>query len=767
MSVGHALRPTDLDLHAGLRIPPELLALQGVRRVTDQEAKELLTSKHHGNLAGVVYPYHHPITGQLLTYRLRRDHPEVENGNLKDKYLSAYGDRRHLYFPLGAGEILTDVSVPVVFNEAEKSGLAVTAAATRSHRPILAIGTGGISGWRGRIGKTTDASGKRVDERGPSPDFSLVAWAGRDVILLGDANVADNPASLRERRALADHLVTQGARVRAVTVPVEDGINGPDDYVGKHGDEALFALIDGARPMQPASAADVLRLAQLDNLHGLGLTDLEGRFRLLKDLLQGADALRRRTVRELLVAALKAVKVSGAAALVDAAISGFDEPDLGKHAPDFLADEVPWHDQVDGAALLDETATRIRRHIVLTEAQADAGALWIGASHAIDGLQRMPMLLFSSHAPECGKTTAATLLTGLAPRSVMVSSLTPAVLFRLIDRYRPTLIADEVDSWLNDEKSELRGVFNCAHWRSGAVIPRCQGDDHEVRLFNVFGAKVLAMIGLPAPTMLSRCITITLHRKTAKECVDPLREDLLRADLTPLRQQWRRWAADHGEKLGAHDPTMPADLPVNRASDNWRPLISIADLAGGEWPARARYAACALSGVRVSEDEPVNVALLADVREVFKNRHEPDYLSSEDIIVALKALDERPWADWNRGRGLSAAQLANRLRGFGTGPLGLRTRKTRLDAEKTAQRWHRQDFLDAWSRYLTSETVSDRTLNPEHPEQTNKFGPEPANSNPERNADIPVSKMTVQPMFPGLVLGVPGSEPEKRERTRV
>ena len=161
----------------------------------------------------------------------------------------------------------------------------------------------------------------------------------------------------------------------------------------------------------------------------------------------------------------------------------------------------------------------------------------------------MPMLLVSSNAPECGKTTAATLLSGLVPRPVMVSNLTPAVLFRLIDRYQPTLIADEVDSWLHDEQSELRGVFNAAHWRTGAVIPRCVGDDHDVRLFNVFGAKVIAMIGRPSATILSRSITITLHRKTAGERVEPLRDDRLRAELGPLRQQWRRWALDHLEAL--------------------------------------------------------------------------------------------------------------------------------------------------------------------------------------------------------------------------
>ena len=34
---------------------------------------------------------------RIVTHRLRRDHPEIEHGKPKNKYLSAYGDRRHLY----------------------------------------------------------------------------------------------------------------------------------------------------------------------------------------------------------------------------------------------------------------------------------------------------------------------------------------------------------------------------------------------------------------------------------------------------------------------------------------------------------------------------------------------------------------------------------------------------------------------------------------------------------------------------------------------
>ena len=192
---------------------------------------------------------------------------------------------------------------------------------------------------------------------------------------------------------------------------------------------------------------------------------------------------------------------------------------------------------------------------------------------------------------------------------------------------------------------------------------------------------------------------------------------------------------------------------MNRAADNWRPLLSIADLAGGEWPARARAAALDLSGVRVNEDEPINARLLADVRVAFNERSDP-YLSSEEIITALKALPECPWADWNKGRGLSAAQLASRLRDFGSGSLGLRTRETRL-GDKTGKRWHREDFLDAWSRYLTAD--------PQHPQQTNESGPQPAISNPQQSTGVAGLKTPVQPMFTGLVAGVAASEPDPGE----
>src|SRR5262245_27913187 len=62
------------------------------------------------------------------------------------------------------------------------------------------------------------------------------------------------------------------------------------------------------------------------------------------------------------------------------------------------------------------------------------------------------------------------------------------------------------------------------------------------------------------------------------------------------------------------DPQMPETLN-DRAADNWRPLLAIADLAGGEWPQLARQACLTLSGE--SPGEAKGVMLLADCGPAF------------------------------------------------------------------------------------------------------------------------------------------------------
>jgi hypothetical protein len=143
-----------------------------------------------------------------------------------------------------------------------------------------------------------------------------------------------------------------------------------------------------------------------------------------------------------------------------------------------------------------------------------------------------------------------------------------------------------------------------------------------------------------------------------------------------------RWVADQLDVLKTADSIVPESLG-DRAADNWRPLLAIADAAGGEWPERARHAALALSG---STEEPTaDVLVLADIEEMWPPLEGSDYLSTADLVARLNTVSDRPWS----GRGISARRLALLLQGFGIKP-------TRRKADRG---YLRSDLEDAWNRY--------------------------------------------------------------------
>ena len=87
----------------------------------------------------------------------------------------------------------------------------------------------------------------------------------------------------------------------------------------------------------------------------------------------------------------------------------------------------------------------------------------------------------------------------------------------------------------------------------------------------------------------------------------------------------------------------------------WEPLLAIADLAGGEWPSRARRAATILSGRASVDDDTLAIRLLVDVRQVFTE----DTLGSADLVYRWVRLEDRPWADGAGGRPITQARAAS------------------------------------------------------------------------------------------------------------
>jgi Protein of unknown function (DUF3631) len=388
------------------------------------------------------------------------------------------------------------------------------------------------------------------------------------------------------------------------------------------------------------------------------------------------------------------------------------DDDKQGHAVSFPEPE-PWPDEVEGTALLDEVAATLKRYVVMEEQARHATALWVLHSYLLDAFMISPRLAVLSPVKRCGKTTLLDVLACLVSKPLSTANVSTSVVFRIVERYRPCLLIDEVETFLATS-DELRGVLNSGHRRGGTVL-RTVGDDFEPRAFGTYSAVALAAIGDLPDTLADRSIAVVLKRKLISEATENFRVDRI-SHLAVLTRKATRWAADIAMRIGGADPRMPPGIHSSRAQDNWRPLIAIAEAAGGEWPKRAREAAKQASAS--AEASSQTEMLLSDIRDVFAKQAPDkwgracDRMTSASLVADLTSLEGRPWAEMGKARKpLNQNVLARRLK-----PLGIVPETIRID-EYTPRGYMLVQFGEAFDRYLSgSEGVSDRN-SPTNPDE--------------------------------------------------
>ena len=197
-----------------------------LRRVDTHEGAELVGRSDREDYAGIVFPVYWPGDSEPREYFLRRDHPHIENGKPKNKYMGPPGRPNMLLFGPGESvDALADTTRPMVLVE----GLKKLCAAYRLARhntdipQFLTCAISGVWNWRGKIGKTTDATGARVDEKGPVPDFNRITWPGRKVVVVFDSDCATNRKVAAARHRLLAELKKRGAHAVALDLPSLEG----------------------------------------------------------------------------------------------------------------------------------------------------------------------------------------------------------------------------------------------------------------------------------------------------------------------------------------------------------------------------------------------------------------------------------------------------------------------------------------------------------------------------------------------------------------
>lgn len=381
---------------------------------------------------------------------------------------------------------------------------------------------------------------------------------------------------------------------------------------------------------------------------------------------------------------------------LDKQVKARREETAADKAIELCTDIEPYSEPVNTAELLNDIRATIARFIVCDPPILTATALWIAFTWTIEHVHIAPLAIITAPEKGCGKTQLLDVIGRLSRRNLFASNISPAATFRIIEAKSPTLLIDEFDSFFG-ENEELRGVINSGHTRTSAYVIRTIGDDFEVKQFSTWSAKALAGIGRLPETVMSRGIVLSLRRKLKTEKVERLRHAA--PGLFDLQaRKLARFGEDHGAAIGRARPALP-DALSDRQQDNWEPLLAIADHAGAHWPEEARRAALELSGEK-PDDKSTAEELLADVRNIF-DAEGVQRIALAELLKKLIEDESAPWQTWNRGKPMTARQLGRRLSEF-----KIEARTVYIGPYDKPKGFHRDQFVDAWTRYLDGADAS-------------------------------------------------------------
>lgn len=353
--------------------------------------------------------------------------------------------------------------------------------------------------------------------------------------------------------------------------------------------------------------------------------------------------------------------------------------------------------QPEPPQVLDSIAAFIREYLVCDDHQLTILTLWSTYTWCFHSFLTAPYLDIHSPEPQYGKSVCLLLLDWLCRLPLLASGATPSTLFsRLLasrsiadmeKRERPnlplTILLDDCHhSFGPSERQPVVALLN-----SGSEITSRFADGNHI--YCVYGPKAFASNFPLPPSLASRCIPILLRRRKASDPVKRFIPDDVQTIIKDYQSWLENWARENFERL-SEKRNVPVQLPPGltpRQQQCAEPLVRVANLVGGRWPAKARTA---LSAVFSAADCSDSIQMLRDIRVLFHNNNNPEQLPTRDLLAFLCSLDHGAWSSWT---GKSGTRLADLLRPFGIFPGNIRI------GEEVLKGYKYKHFQDAWERY--------------------------------------------------------------------
>jgi hypothetical protein len=360
-----------------------------------------------------------------------------------------------------------------------------------------------------------------------------------------------------------------------------------------------------------------------------------------------------------------------------------------------LTSEVPLE---DGAALIRDLEAFFLRYVVLPLKTALPLALWTIATYLFENFDAFPYLAVSSPVPQCGKTRLLEILELVVSNPRRASNISEAALFRVIEKFKPTLMLDEAETLKGkSERAEyLRQILNAGN-RRGAVASRCvgQGASLDVKDFSVFCPKVVSGIGSFPPTIADRAICVPMQRRKKSDSIERLSLRAVKLEAETLQCRTAAFATQRGVEIETAYGKTALEFLGDRDADSWAPLFAVLAVADPARLPELRVCAEYLTGAKAADaaDDSLSLRLLNDLRDAWPES-EP-YAFSEVLKDRLRAIVDGPWGESEVN--LTAGKLSRMLRGF-----KIRSGTVRI-GEETRKGYSREAFEAASAPYLVDD----------------------------------------------------------------